>query len=226
MSDFGKTKPTSSVKEIARQQILDLKCSVCQDVPGFLGSRKNRYVCNGCGHMVCELCKVRECICKSKSFSLKPLKYVENLMEKLSWHCCCHFKQGCQDVFDAKSLEDHQICCIYRKINCVFDNCKEQVLFKDFFDHLETCHQDLNNATKTDGKTFLVRFDSSTTIRFEVSNFIQLSKPTFSKEVWLQNVPWSIKISQQEEDKQKYLGFFLKCGINSDDTDKGQLISE
>ena len=49
MSDFGKTKPTSSVKEIARQQILDLKCSVCQDVPGFLGTRKNRY---GCGQMV------------------------------------------------------------------------------------------------------------------------------------------------------------------------------
>ena len=40
MSDFGKTKPTSSVKEIARQQILDLKCSVCQDVPGFLGLGK------------------------------------------------------------------------------------------------------------------------------------------------------------------------------------------
>ena len=37
MSDFGRTKPTSSVKELARQQIFDLKCSVCQDVPGPSG---------------------------------------------------------------------------------------------------------------------------------------------------------------------------------------------
>ena len=42
-SDFGKTKPMSSVKEVARQQILDLKCSVCQDVPGKLKPvRSNR----------------------------------------------------------------------------------------------------------------------------------------------------------------------------------------
>ena len=39
-----------------------------------------------------------------------------------------------------------------------FQDCKIQVLFKDFFDHVETCHQDrdLNNATKIDEKTFIV----------------------------------------------------------------------
>merc|ERR550534_111786 len=30
--------------------------------------------------MVCELCKVLECICKSKSYN-GPVKYVENLMD-------------------------------------------------------------------------------------------------------------------------------------------------
>ena len=150
MSDFGGSK------EHVSQQILDLKCSVCQDVPGHLGRRKNRYVCSN-GHMVCELCKVRECICKSK-YCEKPVKYIEDWMEKLSWHCCPHFKNGCHDVFDKKALENHQKCCIYREINCVFHDCKIQVLFKDFFDHVETCHQDrdLNNATKIDEKTFIV----------------------------------------------------------------------
>ena len=40
MSDFRGNK------EVARQLILDLKCSVCKDVPGFIGVRKRRYVCS------------------------------------------------------------------------------------------------------------------------------------------------------------------------------------
>ena len=40
MSDFR-----GNSKELARQLILDLKCSVCKDVPGFVGVRKNRYSC-------------------------------------------------------------------------------------------------------------------------------------------------------------------------------------
>ena len=60
-----------------------------------------------------------------------------------------------QDVFETQSLEDHQKCCIYREINCIFDTCKKELVFKDAFDHFETCHkgEDLNNATKMDGKT-------------------------------------------------------------------------
>lgn len=148
MSDFGGNK------EHVRQQILDLKHSVCQDVPGHL---EKRYVCLN-GHMVCELCKVYECICKSKSYREKPGKYVEDWMEKLSWQCCPYLKNGCQDVFDEKGLENHQNCCIYREIHCVFKDCELQVLFKDLFDHVETCHQDrdLNDATKIDEKTFIV----------------------------------------------------------------------
>ena len=151
---------------------------------------------------------------------MKPLKYVENLMEKLSWHCCWHFKNGCEDIFEAKDVEDHQKCCIYRKINCIFEDCKEQVLFKDFFDHVETFHKDLNNATKVDGKTFNVSFDSSeeALIRFEVPNFPELSEDTYSKEVRLKNRPWRIRISQ-ESNEDKSLNYGLTCGT---DTDKGQ----
>ena len=210
MSDLGKTK------ELAHKQILDLRCSLCQDVPGHLGTRKNRYVCQN-GHMVCELCKVRDCICKSNSYN-GPVKYIEKLMEQLPWHCCHYFKNGCQDVIDSKSLEDHQKCCIYREINCVFDNCKKQVLFKDFFDHAEACHQDLNEATKMDGKTFIVSFDSSdrATIRFEVPNFTQLKEETYSKATLLSNIPWKISISPNNDGKNKYLSYHLECGVKSD----------
>ena len=91
-------------KEHVRQQILDLKRSVCHNVPSHLGTRKNRYVCSN-GHMVCELCKVRECICKSKSYCEKPVKYIEDWMEKLSWHCCPHLKNGCQIFLIKKGLK-------------------------------------------------------------------------------------------------------------------------
>ena len=33
-------------KEVARQMIVDMKCSVCEDVPGPTGFRKNRYTCS------------------------------------------------------------------------------------------------------------------------------------------------------------------------------------
>ena len=33
-------------KEVARQMIADMKCSVCEDVPGPTGLRKNRYTCS------------------------------------------------------------------------------------------------------------------------------------------------------------------------------------
>ena len=169
--------------------------------------------------MVCELCKVGECICNSKSFNEKPVKYIENLMENLSWHCCCHFKHGCQDIFETQSLEDHQKCCIYREINCVFDYCKKQVLFKDFFDHVETCHQDLKNATKMDGKSFIVSFDSSdeATIRFEVPNFTELKEKVYSKAVYLQNLPWVVRVEPKVKNEVKSLGFILDSDFKSED---------
>ena len=139
-------------------------------------------------------------------------------MEKLPWHCCCHFKHGCQDVFDTKGLEDHQKCCIYREIICFFDHCKKIVLFKDFFDHFETCHKDSKTATKSDEKTFIVSFDSSeeATIRFEVLNFTQISKPIYSKAALLQDIPWKIEIFPKEVNKVKYVSYYLLCDFESD----------
>ena len=62
MSDFKQNK------ELARQLIFDLKCSVCEDLPGPNGVRKFRYACQN-GHLVCEGCISLECFCKSKNFS-------------------------------------------------------------------------------------------------------------------------------------------------------------
>ena len=181
MSDFR-----GNSKELARQLILDLKCSVCEDVPGFVGVRRNRYACPT-GDLVCEDCKSGNCSCGSKSFS-GPLKFVENILEKSQWHYCCHFKHGCQDMFGAQDLDDHQKGCIFREIVCLENKCKKQILFKDFIDHLDSDHKNLldNETTKVDGKTFIVSFGqeniSHNILKFEASNFTQLTEITVQSE--------------------------------------------
>ena len=98
-------------KEVARQLLLDLKCSVCKDVPGFFGVRRNRYVCSKGRHLVCEDCKSGDCSCGSKAFSDGPVEFVENILKKSQWHYCCYFKHGCQDIVGVQDLEDHQKGC-------------------------------------------------------------------------------------------------------------------
>ena len=79
-------------KEVARQLILDLKCSVCKDVPSLVGFRRNRYVCSK-GDLVCEGCKPGACSCGSKSFN-GPVKFVENILDVHK-----KYRQLIQEVF-------------------------------------------------------------------------------------------------------------------------------
>ena len=95
-------------KEVAQEILLEFACSVCQDVPGPVGVRKNRYACSN-GHMVCDECKIHECTCKSMTFG-GSLTFIEKVLDKLHWHYCSHFKHGCRDLVEARNLEDHQRC--------------------------------------------------------------------------------------------------------------------
>ena len=119
MSDFKMNK------EMTRNLIFDLKCSICQDLPGPNGVRKFRYACQK-GHLICEDCKFLQCFCKSRSFN-GPLSHVENILKTSEWQGCCNFKNGCEDIFETIGLEDHEKLCIFRKIHCPdFDCIKEQ----------------------------------------------------------------------------------------------------
>ena len=83
MADF------KAKKELAQEILAELACNTCQDVPGPIGDRKNRYACSN-GHMVCEACRFQECSCKSKIVS-GPLSNIEKILDKLQWHHCGHF---------------------------------------------------------------------------------------------------------------------------------------
>ena len=213
MSDFRGNK------EVARQLILDLKCSVCKDVPGNFGVRRNRYVCSK-GHLVCEDCKAGDCSCGLKSFN-GPVEFVESILEKSQWHYCCHFRHGCQDMFGAQSLEDHEKGCIFREIVCLENKCKKLILFKDFIDHVDSDHKDWNDkATKVDEKTFIVSCSqesiSLNILKFEAANFTELSNVmVYSEPIYVQNLPWKIGVQTMVDKSVKYVGFFVNCDSKS-----------
>ena len=121
MSDF------KARKEVAQEILAEFACSTCQDVPGPTGSRRNRYPCSNCSHMVCESCRFQECSCGSKTFS-GPASHVENILDKLQWHHCGHFKHGCRDFVEAKNPDEHEKTCIFRHINCPDSSCKKPKL--------------------------------------------------------------------------------------------------
>ena len=94
MSDFGKTRPMSSVKEVARQQILDLKCSVCQDVPGKLKPVRSKWNFNRVTYMYFDFGRfflARLVFCTGKSLSEAP--FLQNMGSSFFcrtwvWTCC------------------------------------------------------------------------------------------------------------------------------------------
>ena len=213
MSDF------KGNKEVARQLILKLKCCACKDVPGFLGVRKNRYSCPK-GHMICEDCKSVGCSCGSKLFH-GPLEFVESIMVESQWHYCCYFKHGCQDMLGPQDLEGHQKDCIFREIVCLENKCKEPILFKDFLDHVDSDHKDWNNEEmKVDGKTFNVSFNqeniSQNVLKYEATNFTQLSNNyTNSEPIYVQNLPWKIGVRTHVVESVKYLECSVFCDCKS-----------
>jgi hypothetical protein len=78
----------------------------------------------------------------------------------------------------------------------------------------------LKNATKIDEKSFTVSFDSSdeAMLRFEVPNFPELDenmKSTFSKPIFIQNLPWMIEVYQRKSGEIRSLGVFLHCDFKS-----------
>ena len=142
MSDF------KASKDAAQYLMSNLACSICEDLPGSIADRKNRYACCN-GHIVCEKCILDKCSCESETFS-GPLSLLKKMIEESTWHYCCNFKRGCLNLIEAGNLDEHQKTCIYRQIICPGNEtgCHEQVSFKDILDHVENDHKDWNNAAK------------------------------------------------------------------------------
>ena len=148
----------SKCEELLRL-IPDLQCHKCKNVPGPNGTQKNRYSCTNSAHTLCEEHKTI-CLCGSK-VGKSPSPVIANLLQNLPW-MCQNYNNGCREIkMNVEDLDHHQGKCIYRNILCPHVACKpdQKVLFKDFIDHLETCHKRMAvyDLTGEDSNNFIAR---------------------------------------------------------------------
>ena len=55
---------------------------------------------------------------------------------------CLYLKNGCQEEFEAKSLEAHERICLFRDVTCPKLDCKAKFAFNEILDHYQSVHSD------------------------------------------------------------------------------------
>ena len=153
-----------------------IQCHNCEGVPGPRPADGNRYVCRN-SHHLCENCKYEKCPCGSstggwqavlgRSFGTgltgyssgyrnpAPSTMIPLLFDVfgLPWPCQ-NYPRGCRDFLIESELENHEINCVFRLVNCVDDLCidvgpgGEQIEFHYVLEHFE------NNCKTTNGPSF------------------------------------------------------------------------
>ena len=108
-----------------------LACYNCHEVPGPNEEQRNRYTCVVNSHLLCEKCK-SQCNCGSW-VGYRSISSIDAILKDLAM-CCPNYNRGCREIFvQAKDLEDHRQCCIFRKVFCPDTyTCekREKIVFK------------------------------------------------------------------------------------------------
>ena len=53
---------------------------------------------------------------------------------------CQFFKHSCTEILMKNDLNDHELDCLFREVNCAFLNCQAKIGIASFFDHLNEKH--------------------------------------------------------------------------------------
>ena len=72
----------------------------------------------------------------------KDCKEVLHVLNKLPVYRCENFENGCKYANTSLECEDHIKGCTFRKVNCPYTSCSEDILFKDVENHLRNLHQE------------------------------------------------------------------------------------
>ena len=70
----------------------------------------------------------------------KDCKEVLHVLNKLPAYRCENFENGCKYANTSMECEDHFKTCTFRKLNCPYTSCSEDILFKDIENHLRNFH--------------------------------------------------------------------------------------
>ena len=71
----------------------------------------------------------------------KDCREVLHVLNKLPAYRCENFENGCKYANTSMECEDHFKTCTFRKLNCPYTSCSEDILFKDVENHLRNFHQ-------------------------------------------------------------------------------------
>ena len=132
-----------------------IQCHNCERVPGPRAADRNRYVCKN-SHHLCEECKYEKWPCGSSTSKGRnnpaPSIIIPLLFDvfglPIPWPCQ-NYPRGCRKILIESELENHEINCVFRLVNCLDDLCRDnlnnskKIIFKDLINHFEkNCRMD------------------------------------------------------------------------------------
>ena len=117
---------------------------VCQICKGHAWPEKKQWYRCLKLHLICQDCKLKnkKCSC-GLAISIEFCKMTEKLLNVVGMkYNCVNTKNGCQEVRDENTLEDHESECIYRLVPCLYNyltlDCDcEKVTFQEVIQHYE-----------------------------------------------------------------------------------------
>ena len=176
-----------------------IQCHNCERVPGPRAADRNRYVCQN-SHHLCDECKYEKCPCGSSigRNDPAPSTMIPLLFDVfgLPWPCQ-NYPRGCREILIESELENHEINCVFRLVNCVDNFHFKKIVFKDVLDHFE------NDCNTTDGPAF------SPAIKVEGD------KNSFVFQVYLANLAFSLHLTPRkmeiQENRSKLTFFVVGC---------------
>ena len=118
----------------------------------------------------------------------------------LPWPCQ-NYPRGCREILIESELENHEINCVFRLVNCVDNFCTngaidKKIVFKDALDHFE-------NDYETSGPNF------------QPAIKVEGDKNSFVFQVYLANLAFSLHLTPRkmeiQENRSKLTFFVVGC---------------
>ena len=158
-----------------------LTCFRCLNVPNAESPNQDKFKClDPEAHLLCDHCKEYcvemkkgKCPCGSNVSTIAcPL--ASSLVGMLPF-CCRNRDNGCQEILSREEMKAHLSRCIFEDITCINLDCEDEMIFKDYLNHLPACA----NKTNVENKVEIILDD-------EIANWLPsqvqknpLNKPLF-----------------------------------------------
>ena len=131
----------------------DLTCKKCKRIPNPEFPHRSWYTCSN-SHLFCDLCADLNCTECELEINESPSSLMTNLVKELPYYCK-NKENGCQEINFLEEIKTHHLKCIYEKISCINQKCRNKPLFSEFSSHLSKCLDSKNVVDNSSTIEFL-----------------------------------------------------------------------